>query len=193
MSLFFTSDSHFAVYDKDAFTRDYRPFKSVPKMNRTIIKLWNKQAKKNDTIYHLGDFISYNLRDKEYQTTYKLVKKIKANVILVMGNNEERVLRYEFKNNFEAFKKFMLDCGFKDVIIGGVDINLRGHNLYLNHYPSKHKNGVVNLFGHIHKSALVKRYGFNMGLDNHYLKLFSEEDVVDLISRIPSFDGDVYD
>ena len=33
MAIFFTADTHFAVFDKDAFTRDYRPFKKVAKMN----------------------------------------------------------------------------------------------------------------------------------------------------------------
>lgn len=193
MAVFFTSDTHFAVFDKDAFTRDYRPFKKVSKMNNTIIKIWNKQASKNDIIYHIGDFISYNLRDKEFKTSFALVKKIKAQIILVMGNNEERVLQYEFDNNFDEYKKFMLELGFHDVIRGGLELELQGHRLYLNHFPSKHKKGKINLFGHIHKSALVKRYGFNVGVDNHYFKLFSEEDIIDLINRIPSFDSEVYD
>lgn len=193
MAIFFTADTHFAVFDKDAFTRDYRPFKKVAKMNNTIIKIWNKQASKNDIIYHIGDFISYNQRDKEYKTSLGLVKKIKAKVVMVMGNNEERVLHYEFNDDFEKFKEFMLGLGFYDVVQGGLEMELGGNKLYLNHYPSKHKSGVENLFGHIHKSALVKKYGFNVGVDNHYFKLFSEDDILDLIDRRKSFDSDVYD
>lgn len=192
MAIFFTADTHFAVFDKDAFTRDYRPFKKVAKMNNTIIKIWNKQASKNDTIYHVGDFISYNQRDKEFRTSFGLVKKIKAKVVLVMGNNEERVLHYEFNDDFEKFKEFMLDLGFYDIVQGGLELELGGNKLYLNHYPSKHKAGVENLFGHIHKSALVKKYGFNVGVDNHYFKLFSEYDILDLIGRRESFDSEVY-
>lgn len=192
MAVFFTADTHFATFDEDAFTRDYRPFKKPSKMNNAIIKIWNKQAKKGDTIYHIGDFISYNLRDKEFVKNLSIVKKIKADVVIVMGNNEERVLHYEFNDDFEKFERFMLDLGFKQVICGGLDMELDGHKLYLNHFPSKHKDGVINLFGHIHKSALVKKYGFNVGIDNHYFKLFSKEDIIDLIERIPSFDENVY-
>lgn len=193
MAVFFTADTHFATFDRDAFTRDYRPFNTPAKMNSAIIKIWNKQTKKGDTIYHVGDFLSYNLRDKEFVKNLSLVKKIKADVVIIMGNNEDRVLHYEFNDDFEKFEKFMLGLGFKQVIRGGLDMELDGHKLYLNHFPSKHKDGVINLFGHIHKSALVKRYGFNVGIDNHYFKLFSKEDIIDLIGRIPSFDSDVYD
>ena len=192
MAVFFTADTHFATFDKDAFTRDYRPFKKPSKMNKAIIKIWNKQAKKGDTIYHIGDFISYNLRDKEFVKNLSLVKKIKADVIIVMGNNEDRVLHYEFNDDYEKFEKFMLELGFKQVIRGGLDMELDGNKLYLNHFPSKHKEGVINLFGHIHKSGLVKRFGFNVGVDNHYFKLFSEEDIKELEDRRVYFDEDVY-
>ena len=193
MAVFFTADTHFATFDEDAFTRDYRPFKKPAKMNKAIVKIWNKQAKKGDVIFHVGDFISYNLRDKEFVKNLSVIKKIKADVVLIMGNNEERVLKYEFNDDFEKFEKFMLDLGFKQIIKGGLDLELGEHKLYLIHQPSMHKDGVINLFGHIHKSALVKRYGFNVGIDNHYFKLFSREDILDLIGRRKSFNEDVYD
>ena len=193
MAVFFTADTHFATFDEDAFTRDYRPFTKPAKMNNTIIKIWNKQARKGDTIYHVGDFISYNLRDKEFVKNLSLVKKIKADVVLVMGNNEERVLKYEFNDDFEKFEKFMLGLGFKQVIQGGHELELEGHKLYLTHYPSRHKQGFETLFGHIHKSVLVKKYGFNVGIDNHYFKLFSAEDILDLINRRKHFDVEVYE
>ena len=61
---FFTSDSHFTLMDKnDTIKRDFRPFKTVKQMNRFIIKCWNKQAGKNDVIYHLGDFSNFNKVD----------------------------------------------------------------------------------------------------------------------------------
>ena len=61
---FFTSDSHFTLmYKNDTIKRDFRPFKTVKQMNRFIIKCWNKQAGKNDVIYHLGDFSNFNKVD----------------------------------------------------------------------------------------------------------------------------------
>ena len=39
MARFFTADTHFSYVDEDVFTRDFRPFKSIKKMNNTIIKI----------------------------------------------------------------------------------------------------------------------------------------------------------
>ena len=192
---FFTSDTHFTLVDyNDTIKRDFRPFKNVKQMNKKIIKLWNKQAGKNDTIYHLGDFSNFNKYDNEsYKTTYDYVRKIKAKVVLIIGNNEEYIIHFVYNDNYEEFKKFLLDKGFHDVIRGGIYLDIKGNKFYLNHFPSKHKDDTLNLFGHVHGSVFIKKYGFNVGVDNHYFRLFSEDDIEDLVNRIPIFDNNVYE
>ena len=192
---FFTADSHFTLVDyKDTIKRDFRPFKTVKQMNKTMIKLWNKQAGKDDIIYHLGDFSNFNKFDNEsYKTTYKFVKKLKAKVVLILGNNEEYIIHFVYNDNYEEFKKFLLDMGFYDVIRDGMYMDIQGKKFYLNHLPSNHKDDAINLFGHIHGTVFVKKYGFNVGVDNHYFKLFSEDDILELVSRIPVFDKNVYE
>lgn len=194
MARFFTADTHFSFVDEDVFTRDFRPFKSIKKMNNTIIKIWNKQAGKDDVIYHLGDFVNYNMRDNTfYKKCYKLVKKIKARVILIFGNNEEKIVKHEYGGNYERFKEYLLSIGFADVIRKGVTLEIGGNPVYLTHCPVDHKEGMENLFGHIHGTGFVKKYGFNIGIDNHYLGLFSEDEVIDMISRRKFFDENVYE
>ena len=192
---FFTSDTHFTLVDYEGTVlRDYRPFKSVSQMNKKIIQIWNKQAKKDDVIYHLGDFINYNLKDKvSYKETFKFVKKIKAKVILILGNNEERLVKYEFNDDFESFKKYLIGLGFYDVVMGGMYANIGDQKFYLNHFPKNHKDGVINLFGHIHNCCFVKKYGFNVGVDNHYFRLFSESDILDIVDKTKYFDENVYE
>lgn len=192
---FFTSDSHFTLVDyEDTIKRDFRPFKSVREMNRKIIKIWNRQAGKNDVIYHLGDFSNFNRKDNEsYVKTLQFVKKIKAKVVLIVGNNEEYIIHHVFNDDYEAFKKMLLDYGFADVIRGGIYIDIKDTKFYLNHFPMNHKDGVINLFGHVHGTVFVKRYGFNVGVDNHYFKLFSEDDILELVSRRGRFDENVYE
>lgn len=192
---YFTSDSHFSLVDKkDTIERDFRPFKSVKEMNKKIIKTWNKQAGKNDIIYHLGDFANFNkFDDKTFKTTLGFVKKIKAKVVLILGNNEEYIIHYAYNDDYGAFEKLLYDLGFWKVVRTGMYLEFGGEKFYLNHYPSKHKDGVINLFGHIHSSCLVKRYGFNVGVDNNYFRLFSEDQILQLVQRIPLFDSNVYD
>ena len=192
---FFTADSHFTLIDhKDTIKRDFRPFKNVKEMNRKILKIWNKQVTKDDIIYHLGDFSNFNKYDSEsYKTTYDFVKKIKAKVILIIGNNEEYIIHFVYNDNYEEFKQFLLNKGFHDVIRGGIYLEMHEKRFYLTHKPSDHKDDAINLFGHIHGTVFVKKYGFNVGVDNHYFKLFSEDDIMDLVGRIPYFDINVYE
>ncbi len=192
---YFTADSHFSLYDyHGAIARDFRPFKSCKQMNRKIIRIWNKQAKRGDTIYHLGDFSNFNKTDESsYKITMKYVKKLKAKVVLVLGNNENRILEREFNGDYEAFKNFLLSCGFADVVKEGMYIEIDDKKFYLNHFPKNYKKDAINLFGHIHGTGFVKRYGFNVGLDNRYLRMFSENDIIEMVSRIPYFDENVYE
>lgn len=72
--IFFTSDSHFCC--ETVFRRDKRPFKNVGESDKFIIKTWNKQAKKDDIIYFIGDFCSYGSNSQFlYEKALKYVKK----------------------------------------------------------------------------------------------------------------------
>lgn len=192
---FFTADTHFSLRDcHSVLMRDFRPFKSLRQMNRTIIRIWNKQAGKNDIIYHLGDFANFNKFDSEsYDKCYDLVRKIKAKVILICGNNENRLVERRFNGDYEKFKQYLLNKGFADVIKDGIEVEIGGTKFYLNHFPKNHKKGMENLFGHIHGTGFVKRYGFNIGIDNKYLRMFSEDDILEMVRRREFFDENVYD
>ena len=195
MSVFFTADPHFSLNDiEGTIKRDFRPFETLEQMNETIIETWNKQAFSDDIIYLIGDFVNYNFRDKEnFDSCYSLVKKINAKVVLILGNNDDRVMQYEFGGDFEKFKEYLLLKGFFDVVKNSLDLELRNTKLHLTHFPKNHKEDVINLFGHVHGCVFVKKYGFNVGIDNHYLGLFSEDEIFDLIERQKFFDENIYD
>ncbi len=50
--IFFSSDTHFG--DEATLEYDLRPFKNVKQFDRQVVKMWNKQANKNDTIMLLA-------------------------------------------------------------------------------------------------------------------------------------------
>lgn len=195
MANFFTADPHFGLNDfMGIMRRDNRPFKTLKQMTKKVIRLWNKQAGKNDVIYVIGDFVNYNKSDHDsYKVTFGLVKKIKAKVVLILGNNEERLMRDVFDNDFQAFRDYLLFRGFFDVIESGIEVDILGTKYYLNHYPAKANKSMKNLFGHIHSCGFVKSYGFNVGVDCHYFKLLSEEDIKSFEERRQFFDENVYE
>lgn len=192
---FFTADSHFSYRDNTIIPRDFRPFDSFEEMNDFIIKTWNEQAKEGDVIYHLGDFVNYNSFDNvNYEERFKFVQKINAKVILILGNNEDKILNREFGGDFEKFRKFLLGCGFSEVYKECLTIKIGDKDYFLTHCPRDcKKDSIYNLFGHVHKCVFVKSYGYNVGVDNHYFKLFSEDEIIELESRRKYFDENVYE
>ena len=190
---FFTADSHFSSSDNSVITRDFRPFDSLEEMNEKIIEIWNGQVTDEDVIYHLGDFVNYNWGDSDYVPRLNLVQKINAKVVLILGNNEKRIMENEFAGNFEEFRKYLISCGFHDVYENKLEMKIGEKQFRLIHCPvDANKENIYNLFAHIHKCAFVKRYGFNVGVDNHYFKLFSENEILELYERLKFFDENVY-
>ena len=179
--LFFTSDLHFGSDNSIKFNS--RPFKNAKSFIRKTIKNWNKFAKKTDIIYVIGDFVDCHSENDKSVEHLSIVKKIKAKIILIIGNNEERVIKYHFDNDFIKFKNYCISLGFFDVKKDDF-VDIDGNKFYITHKPINHRDDMLNLFGHSHKSmGLYKSFGFNIGCDlNNYL-LYSENDIKDFIQR----------
>lgn len=176
MAIFFTSDTHFE--SNNTLLRENRPFENSEIFAKYIINLWNSQVTENDIIYHLGDFINYNQNEKSnWQKALKRVQEIKCKVILIIGNNEERIIKEFFNEDFEKFKEYCKNEGFYDVKKEDY-IELRNRKFYLNHFPINHKENYINLFGHVHRiTGLYKPFGINIGCDLNHFLLYSEKEL----------------
>lgn len=179
---FFTADPHFL--NEHILIRENRPFHNSIEFKDYILKLWNSQVSSDDTIYCLGDWLNYGKGDTEsWKSSIKLSTYLKCPVILIIGNNEERVIFNEFNNSFNRFKTHAINSGFKDVFQEKY-LTMRWKTFYLNHYPRNHKDNCINLFGHTHRwTGLYKPYGLNVGCDLNHFRLFSEEDIFFLLSE----------
>lgn len=187
--IYFTSDTHFG--SKEILKRENRPFKNKKHYAQEQIKIWNKKARTGDIIYHLGDFANYNSKEHKWKEGLKAVKHVRADVILVIGNNEERIIKNIFHDSFEDFREYCMDLGFKDIVKNAY-LKIEDREFYLNHYPKNHKPGYINLFGHNHRgTGLYKPFGLNVGCDLNYFRLYSEYDIFDLIeTKERWWDGD---
>lgn len=175
--IFFTSDIHFS--DNETMNHENRPFKNAKQYDKFIIKTWNKTMKKGDTLYVVGDLFDCNNHSEVvWKNSVGYFKKIKANIVLIIGNNEERIIRRFFDNKFEKFKEFCLSIGIKDVK-KNLKLNFGDHNFYLTHKPCDYKEGFVNLVGHLHRSrGMWYSFGLNVACDLNYFRPYSENDIL---------------
>lgn len=183
---FFTSDLHFN--DAPTLKMDSRPFKTAKQFDNFVIKHWNKVAKKGDTIYVVGDFVDCDGAGYDsWKKSITYVKRVKANIVLVVGNNEERVIKNYFDSDFDKFREYCLGLGYKDVCKNAT-IKINEIDFYLVHKPTQYNPNMLNLFGHVHRSGgLYKPFGINIGCDLNHFMLFSEDEIMRLLAMKHKF------
>ncbi len=179
---FFTADIHFC--DESTMRSDNRPFKSVKEYDKFTIKQWNKVAKAGDTIYVVGDLLDCDGPDsREWEQGLKLIKKIKANIVLIMGNNEQRIVRLFFDNDYDQFVKVCKSYGIKEVY-KNLNIEFAGKKFHLVHQIKDGVKNRINLFGHTHLCLGVYHpYGLCVSCDLNHFRLFTEEILLGYLQR----------
>ena len=179
---FFTSDIHFC--DEKTMRSDNRPFKNIKCYDKFILNDFNKTAKVGDTIYVIGDLLDCDdeFSDK-WQKGLKLLKKIKADLVLIMGNNEQRIVKYFFNNNYEKFVEVCKNAGIKEVH-KSLDIEFAGKKVHLTHEIKNGDKKRINLFGHTHLCLGVYHpYGLCVSTDLNHFRLFTEEILLGYLQR----------
>lgn len=180
--IYFTADTHFC--DILTMTSDFRPFKTIKDFDRAIIKDWNKTAKKGDTIYVAGDLLDCNgPKTTEWIKGLKLIQKVKADIVLIIGNNEQRVIDFFFDGNYENFVKCCLAHGIKEVH-KSLDIKMHGKTFHIVHQIIDCDKKKINLFGHTHLcSGLYHPYGLCISCDLNHFRLFTVEQIFSYLQR----------
>ena len=167
MNIYFTADNHFGSERHLELSK--RPFPNVAEMDKSMIARWNDVVKKDDTVYHLGDF-----------GNPEVILQLNGKKFMIQGNYDDketvRYLRkyvgflpsgYTFKvPAVEDYSKYYIIDKDDDVVQLG-DINTM--TLQLVHETSKALpiTDAFVLFAHIHQLQMVKRNGLNVGVDCH--------------------------
>jgi hypothetical protein len=72
---------------------------------------------------------------------------------------------------------------FQDVLRDAY-VSIRGEKFFLTHKPIDHAKDCQTLFGHTHRyGGLWKSFGFYVGVDLNHFRLFSEEDIMYMLSK----------
>ena len=121
-------------------------------MNDTLMNNWNSVVKKDDIVYHLGDFALAD--DEELKELYS---KLNGIIILIRGNHDGKSVKY-----YE-------EIGFK--VLTNAPIKLDEYKLILSHTPvsdTKIPEGYINIHGHIHNKKLTDGYQTKLySVDKH--------------------------
>jgi len=167
---YFTSDKHFGETRLDLFHRDLLNI-TTEQFDIMLIANFSKLTKL-DTLYHLGD-VALN-EEKIFLLDSLVCKKI-----LIRGN-------YDMENKVN--QKY-LEQVF-DEIHDELEIEIDGVKMYLNHYPTKCKDDMFNLTGHIHGLWKVQKNMINVGCDTWHFKPVSEKKIMFTYNAIQKYYDD---
>ena len=163
---FFVSDTHFGAQRTLELSK--RPYKNTEEMDNDFVRKWNAKIAPNSTVYHLGDFGNFDV-----------LNKLNGKITLILGNYEKKEMKEKYNDNFDEYKKMLLNKGFENVVKDGLFIKLKDDSeVYLTHEPIDCKRDCFNLFGHIHQLCTCKRFGLNVGIDCLHYEPFSMDDVL---------------
>lgn len=187
---YFTSDTHFN--DESIIKRAHRPFSCVKEHDDTIIANINKTVSKDDTLFCIGDFTTFNpeLTDA-WVKGFDMVKRINCSTVLVMGNNEWRVVNNMFAGDFSMFKHYCTKLGFTDVV-EETKVSSNGKEYSLCHIPYIGVTKETRVHGHIHRlvSPYTEECGMNVSVDLHHFLPVSEDDINWFIDQYNGLKGE---
>jgi calcineurin-like phosphoesterase family protein len=175
--IYFTSDTHFG--SQRTLELSKRPFANVGEMDFALMTNWNKTVSQEDTIYHLGDF-----------GNYEIAQYLNGTIILIPGNyeydgiKENEITVKELNQIFDDVTKTNYLKIAKENFVDCIDTKYKDivpDYFYLTHEPNdciKNDTNIFNLFGHIHKLQMVRKYGLNVGTDCHNFRPISINDVM---------------
>lgn len=137
-------------------------WESIAKMNDYLITRINDFVKKDDVLWHLGDFC-FAPKNTMEEYTSKILNRINCkNIYLTWGNHDNKVIQGCFKECHERH-----------------EINYKNKHVVLSHYAqavwNKSHQGSWMLYGHSHataenwlEKAMPGRLSIDVGVDNIY-------------------------
>ncbi|SUO95853.1 metallophosphoesterase family protein [Suttonella ornithocola] len=154
MQIFFTSDTHF--FHRNIIKYCHRPFISPDEMNQAMVTIWNRQVKKTDRVYHLGDVSFGGLSE-----TFQLLAQLNGEICLISGNHDDELIHDPYlRERFRFIRPYHEE-------------KIDGQELVMCHYPIMQwrnaQRGAWHLYGHTHGSLQVHGAAMDVGIDAHPL------------------------
>lgn len=126
--IFVIADTHFGHKKVLDFEASKRPFKTIEEHDEALVENWNREVKKHDTVWHLGDVCFDRSR-------LPILARLKGLKKLVAGNHD----RYPTADYLQYFSQVVGSATLRDCILTHIPIN-----------PNQFSRFRLNIHGHMH-------------------------------------------
>jgi calcineurin-like phosphoesterase family protein len=211
MQIWFTADTHFGhqkipfyakrnfcltpeevstsdlIWKNKNFNNSWSPsWSSIARMDDYLIKKINEHVKKDDILWHLGDFC-FGKNSKIEEIARKYRERINcSNIFLICGNHDHSNIKKVFNDCYDHY-----------------DLKINSYHIILSHYAhafwNKSHNKSWMLYGHAHGTAekwldenMPGRLSMDVGVDNIFQLLgeyrpISLEEICNIFSNRKGF------
>lgn len=174
----FTSDLHF--FHDNVVDYSKRPW-TAEEQTEKLISIWNSQVKKNDYVYHLGDF-AFARSKKDYDKVRDVISRLNGKKHFIVGNHCDSKI-WEMIRQDPSLAVWVKD--YAKIII-------EKQKVILCHYAFRTwdcaHHGSFNLYGHSHGNLPPIGKQLDVGIDNSIkvlgeYKMFEWSDIVEFMSQ----------
>lgn len=172
----FISDTHFG--HPSMLTKAARPFGSVDEMDRYMIQSWNAVVRRNDHVWHLGDF-GFKATPQRLAQIFSQLNGIKH---LIVGNHDSPDVVASPSFGWASIDHMKI-------------LKCNGAKLVLSHYPMRewpeYWHGALHLFGHTHSNLPSSNRALDVGVDNVGFAPLTFDQIQERLAELPdlSFRG----
>jgi len=178
--LYFTADTHFYHENILKFEKGYHNFKTIKEHDDTIVENWNAVVKKDDVVFHLGDF-AFAESVKKFKM---MIDRLNGNIVLLCANHDKIVGRKKFIR-----KLFYHVNNYLYINIRNEELKWRYQSVALFHYPQISWEGATQgswcLHGHTHQKTYENGKILNVGSCNHDYKPLSYFQIKEILDNKP--------
>ncbi|MCJ2079223.1 metallophosphoesterase family protein [Methylobacterium sp. E-016] len=180
MQTYFTSDTHFGHGGMMSPRMGRpRPFRSVEEMDEHIVATWNNRVRKNDTVWHIGDF-AYGCGRAHARAIFE---RLNGRKLLIRGNHDQRSEDLPWAEPVRDVARITVqDSGMR-----------RPVDLWLSHYahlswPDAFR-GRIHLFGHSHGAILATSISCDVGVDVWAFRPVTIPEIQELLADVAAREG----
>ena len=133
-----TSDTHFHHAALMKHYEDRGKFATIEELDEWMIDEWNARVKKNDVVFHMGDFGCFDINKN-----VEIVRRLNGKLHLVPGNHDRKLIKDE---------RFQRRCSI--IYQKDAAVSIEGQQIHLYHFPiwewEQIHRGWWHLHGHLH-------------------------------------------
>lgn len=171
-NIYLTSDMHFGHINILQYEDRINTLKvnTIEEHDKKLIDNWNSTVNKKDLVIILGDIGFYTPIKLN-----KIIKQLNGDKILIAGNHDSKYV-----------KSKVMDKSLFKYIDNYLELNYKGYNICLMHYPLLSFNGMhneksVHFFGHIHTAKYtLPRHSYHIGVDTNNYKPIHIDKAIEL-------------